>query len=75
MQPRIKINACPHLCVMVGNATAATVGDGGGVISSVLELSYAVINLIWVIGNGIGFTMPLMTVACICVKRTSCRKY
>ena len=29
MQPRIKINACSHLCVMVGNATATTVGDVG----------------------------------------------
>ena len=27
IQPRIKINACPHLCVMVGNATATTLGN------------------------------------------------
>ena len=33
MPPRIKINACPHLCVMVGNAaTATTIGGGSDFI-------------------------------------------
>ena len=41
MPPCIKINACPHLCIMVGIATATT----GGGDSSVVELSCAVVDL------------------------------